>query len=246
MKLVRGLFALFCLVWLTGATWLPLFKTAGGGGGVSISALASGNSSCGSSTCTLVSSQTFAAGIVPAGIVTDLSGSLSPPTTVTINGVSATPIGSPVTDGTTSIQMWYATVGSGTGNIVLAAAGSIGESCLSSWTITGASSSTPTANNSFNGLVSTQADPQGPMSSLTVASGGVAALFIGGIFHTTTANPTTWVQASRDASLETGNGAGNQCAAAGGHISAAGTYTGITASGTVSWSYSAMLGAAWN
>lgn len=31
MKLVRIFLALFCLVWLTGATWLPLFKTAGGG-----------------------------------------------------------------------------------------------------------------------------------------------------------------------------------------------------------------------
>jgi hypothetical protein len=220
--------------------------SGGGGGGASIAALLSATGAGGPSPFTIVSGQTFVAGVVVIGVVTDFSSTL---TAVSINGVAATQIGPTVTDSSnTSVQMWYAVVpaGSSPGTITLSDAGSVGTVGISAWTITGFTSSTPTANNSFNGLSSTQADPQGPMS-LTVASGGVAALFIGGTFHSATANPTTWAgSAIRDAATENGTSLGNTLAVAGAHISTPGTYTGIEASGSVSWLFSGMIGAAWH
>lgn len=230
---------------MTGAG-VPL-AAAAGGGGTSISALTAGSSTCNVASCTVVSGQAFSAGVVVIGLTSSLSAGPVPATGVTINGVSATQVGSNITDSTTTVvQMWYAVVSAGTGNIVLSNGGTVGETCLSAWTVTGYSSSTPTANNSFNGLSSTQADPQGPMSSIVVASGGVAAFFIGATFHSATANPTTWVQSTRDAATETGLATGNGCAAAGSHISVANTYSGITASGSLSWLYAAMIGATWH
>jgi hypothetical protein len=257
MKLIRAFFALFCLVWLTGATWLPLFQQASGGGGASIAPLLSTTGAGGPSPFTIVSGQTFTAGVVAIGVVTDFSSTL---TAVSINGVSATQIGLTVTDSSnTSVQMWSAVVpaGSSPGTITLSDAGSVGTVGISAWTITGFTSSTPTANNSFNGLSSTQADPQGPMSSITIASGGVGAFFIGGTFHSATANPTSWTPSPtiiRDASLEAGTSLGNTLAVAGAHTVTAGTITGacaggsggVCATGSVSWLFSAMIGATWH
>jgi hypothetical protein len=208
-------------------------RGAPGGGGASISALTAA-STTGVIGCpaTIASGVTFAAGVVVVGFVENIAAGPIAPTGFTINGVSATQIGSTITDPSqTAVQMWYAVVGSGSGSIVATCgASSIGQAGISAWTITGYSSSTPTANSSVNGFATQIPDPQGPMS-LTVSSGGVAAVFIGSLFHDNTTNPTTWNQATRDATAESGNASGNGVAVAGAHISSAGTFTNIEATG---------------
>jgi len=225
------------------------------GGGVSIAALVGANNGAGGvlSPDTIVSGQSFSAGVVACGFVSGVGA--ASPTGMSMNGVNASQIGSTVTDGSfTNVEMWQAVVTAGTGNIVVSNGGTLGAVAISCWTISGYSSSTPTANATFNGLSSTQNDPQGPLGSLTVSSGGVAAIFIGATFQSGGANPTSWVQATRDSLVENGTALGNGIASAGAHISSSGTYTGITAtgaggaggSGATSWQYSGMFGAAWH
>lgn len=252
MRLLRSLLvALLCLAstasqpfWQSRDSNYNVNIVSGGGGGASISALTAGTCT-GASPCTIITGQTFTTSIVVVGLVADLAAGAGTPTAVTINGVTATQAGATITDtANTAVQLWYASVTSGTGNIT--ETGGTGNMCASVWAITGASSSTPVSTNSFNGLSPTQADPQGPMSSITLASGDVGAFFIGGTFHTSTVNPTTWVQSTRDAAAETALATGNGCAVSGSHISAAGTYAGITAAGSASWLFSAMIGARWH
>jgi hypothetical protein len=232
-------------------------KTPSGGGGASIAALTSTTNAGGPTSCpgNIATNITFSSGLVVLGVTADIDGGFNTPTGFTINGVSATQIGSTITDSSsTVVQMWYASgVAAGSGSVAVACSVAIGNAAISLWTITGNSSGTPTANSSFNGLSSTQADPQGPLPSLTVASGGVAAIYMGAVFHAATTNPTTWLIATRDATAENANSSGNTVAEAGAHISASGTYTGACGSGgicasggSVAWQYSGMIGAAWH
>ncbi len=215
------------------------------GSGASIAPLFGQASTGGASPLTIGSGIVFSTGVVGVGIAQDRGGgAVGAPTAVTINGVAATQIGTTVSDGTQNgVSCWYAPVTAGTGNVTITNVGGFGETAANGWMITGNLSNIPTANSSFNGFSPTQADPQGPMS-LTVASGGVAMAVVGSNFKPVTVNPTTWVAATRDALTEAENATGNEIAIAGAHITGAGTF-GIEASGTTSWLYSGMCGAAW-
>jgi hypothetical protein len=118
--LLAGIFCLSQADAQLGITGVGGGGFGGSGGGASISALTAA-STTGVLGCpaTLASGVTFTAGVVVVGFLGNIAAGPIAPTGFTINGVSATQIGSNITDPSqTVVQMWYAVVGSGSGSIV--------------------------------------------------------------------------------------------------------------------------------
>lgn len=226
---------------------------SGGGGGPSIASLftATSQSTCGT-TCTLASSVSFSTGLAVVGIAWDQSGGGSAPTAMTINGVSATQIGTNVSDGTTNGVAWYqASVTSGTGSITATSASGIVTLTANGFMITGNSSNTPISPLQTNGFAIQVPDPQ-TLTLLGLSAGSVAACIIGRNFPAAQ-NPTSWGGVARLAAAEGTNAGGNGTIIAGGTGSGLSgtvvvTATGPAGAGCISgacWLYSGMLCAAW-
>lgn len=231
-----------------GETAVGFGGSSGGGSGATVSVLTSTNIS-GTLSPWTISGITFSSGLCVVGVVNDTV-AFPPPVGITVNGVACTKIGATIADpGFNSVSLWAAVVTAGTSNIAIASSGaSFGNIAFNSWLIQGLASSSPTGTSSFDGFNPQVADPQGPMSSLTVNSNGAAILVVGGTFVALPAT-TTWAPAAvtRDTGAETGTTAGNTIRLAGAHLTTAGTYTNITVSGSsVSWQYCGMVGAAWS
>jgi hypothetical protein len=143
----------------------------------------------------------------------------------------------------------------GTGTIQIANSGNFGLTAITCWAITGLTSNTPTGTANYNGFSTTQSDPQGPMSSLTVPSSGIGIVAMGANFKAATVLPFSWTPnpaVIRDATTEVENATGNMIVVGGAHITVAGTYTGacgsggICSSGATSMGYAGMVGSAWH
>lgn len=174
------------------------------------------------------------------------------PTSVTINGVTAIQIGSTIGD-TGETSMWQAPVSAGSGTIVMsnvANSGWLSDVVMCGWTITGNSSDAPTSIGTLNATTSNNVDPQGPVSSFTVNTGGAAVGFIGASFNVAAGQfPVVWTPGAvvRDASTEVSSVFSNGARIGGAHISTSGTYTTVGCSGTSApWQYSNLIFAAWD
>jgi hypothetical protein len=167
-------------------------------------------------------------------------------------GVTAAQVGATIGDHG-QCTMWRAAVSAGVGSVVISTGGptTFFVSSLSAcgWMITGNASNVPSSIGTLDANTVNNVDPQGPLSSLTVPSGGVGVVFIGGDFNAVAGRyPFVWTPAAvvRDAITESQFIAGNGCSIAGAHITAASTYTTIGGSGTSApWQYSSLIGAAW-
>ena len=173
-------------------------------------------------------SQTWPAGVAVVFVVqAGSAGTLS----VTINGVSATQIGSYSTGQVGSL--WRATVTSGSGTVVVVGSAVFGGVATAGGVVT---TSTPTPASSQVADMAVAAEPQAVVST-TVPSDGVGLVFAGAAFGSAASLPLTWASGGvRDAITESaGSGGGSANAVAGGAHVAAGTSatpTVSTANGT--------------
>jgi len=225
-----------------------VYGKAASGGGASIATLFSaGNSTTISGTWTAASGLTFSNGVACVALVQQTGGSDLVANAVVINGVVATQLGGTTGDAADFMTLWYAPVSSGTGSITVAnVSGGFQTIAGCGWMITGVGSTTPTTSQLQDNFTTNHPDPQGPLSSFVVNSGGVACFAIGSTFKTTTAVfPLSWSQATRDASTEVLASNGNGAVIGGAHISAGGTYSGIQVSGATNMQFSGLVGAAW-
>jgi hypothetical protein len=230
------------------AAWQPmaLQPAPSGGGGPSVASLFTASATTGGlSPYHIVTGVTFSAGVAVVGVAYDgLSGAAV--TGVQINGVTATQIGTTVSDGTNNgVALFYAVVSAGSGDIVLTnGTSNFGEVAVNGWMITGNSSNTPSVSGQTNGFAVQQPDPQGPISLASLAAGSVAVGVIGRNFPSSE-NPTSWTGITRDASAEATNATGNGIIIAGAKASGLSGTTSVSATGSSSWQYSGMLAAAW-
>jgi hypothetical protein len=113
-----------------------------------------------------------------------------------------------------------------TGSVSIAnGIGTFSQTAVCGWMITGAASSKPTANVFANNYTSQHSDPQS-LGRLTVNASGVGVAMIAGLFHSGTDElPTSWTNATRDATTESANTNGNGYTIAGAHEASGGTYS---------------------
>lgn len=219
----------------------------GGGGGGAVAVLGAWTSTGGPLTTNLVTGVTFSTGTAVVAIMEDRGGGLAAVTGVTIKTVSATRIGAAdIADGTTNgLSFWRADVTAGTGDIVATTGGTMGVMAANGWMLTGLSSSTPTANASFDGFAANVPDPQGPATLSSLGANSVIVAVVGSNFRTA-AQATTWAGGvTRDASTETGINSSNGCSIAGASASGASGTKNITATGATTWQYSGLVAASW-
>jgi hypothetical protein len=228
--------------YLSSEGWYLNKVVAGGGGSA---AFLAANNAVGSNSLGSVS---FSTGTVVLGIVADRgSGGNSPNTAPTINGVTATQVGTTISDGTTNgVSLWRANVTAGTGTITINGNGASDANAFVAWMLTGLSSSTPTQVQQTNGFAVQVPDPQ-TVTLTSLAAGSVIVGFLGRNFPATQ-NPTTWLGITRDVSAEQTQAGSNGAISAGGHQnSASGTVVvAATAQATQSWMYSGLITAAWS
>lgn len=157
-------------------------------------------------------SQTWTTGVAAVYIY---DGSNRTVTSVTINGVAATAIGtSPNGVG----RMYFANVTAGTGTVVYVATAVLSILCSGGGIVT---TTTPTPSGSQVADCCSGADPQANATATIPANGvGVAAISLGA-----TNLPGVWSNATRDAVTEASVGTGNLGLVAMAHSSAAGSLT---------------------
>lgn len=262
---MKKLFAFLLCLTLTqahAAQWLPLFQqTSGGSGPVIAVALAGTVPVGGASPLIVATGVTFPTGEAVCAAAQDRGGGADPSITgLSIDGTPLTLSASGIqTDGTNiNVGMWFGTITSGTHTITAISTGNFSLVAVTCWSITGLTSSTPTASVALNGTVSIISDPQGPLPSLTVPSAGVSVVVAGGDFKSATVLPLVWTPSPavvRDATTEVIDTSGNSIMIGGAHITTAGTYTGACAGGSggvcvsggsSSMSFSAQLGLAFH
>lgn len=163
---------------------------------------------------------------------------------VTIKGVTATKLGETTETGSFSIHMWAAAVTAGSGTVDIdTGVGSVSNIAICGWMVAGYSSATPTTVVVTDNHTSYYSDPQ-LLGNITVPSGGVAAVGLGGPFKSTARFPASWSNAIRDAVTEVSDGDHTCCGA---HISGAGTVNPtVSGAGGNQLDYNGMIGAAWS
>lgn len=233
----------------TAAVKFPPNGGGGGGGGATVTALFGTNNGAGFTAPYNAGSFSFSNGEAVVGIITSIGGGFPDITGVTIKGVAATKIGTGVSNaGNAAVSLWHATVTAGSGSVIIAnGQGTISQTCVNGWMITGIVSGTPTASVTTDNFAGSHADPQSLGSNLVVSSGGVGVVIIAASFRTAAETiPPSWTNATRDSTAESNNTNGNGYTIAGAHESSAGSYavsvSGASGSG---WEFNGMIGAAW-
>lgn len=134
--------------------------------------------------------------------------------TLTIDGVSATQVGSSILSSADRMTVWKATVTHTSGNIVVTPT-SNGLTVAATWgLIIGNGSPVITS------AVTSGSTTQGPVTG-TILANGVGVCVIGGTFGNA-CNPSTWAGATRVAAMEGGTAAANQSGVSGATVTSAG------------------------
>lgn len=221
--------------------WIPTVKPIVAASSVSVSVLGGDAQDMGFSTPMTTAGLTFTAGLCVIATYVDYD---TTPASITANGTGLTQIGSTIAAASGGdLSFWKGTVSAGTGSVVLNSASIFGCLAWCGWILSGANS-TETDTDSFN--TNPQVDPQGPLTSLTIPSGGVGLIAIGVSQAGTNQLPASWNGATRDSATEKAIGTGNTSCIAGAHTTTAGTNNiSVSGSGGDGYNYGpAMMGVA--